>query len=151
MRAAIAFLAVALWLPAAAHAVKPVNQSLFGTAIEGADPVAYFTDGVPMIGSAKHTSVHEGAAYRFVSESNRKRFESSPADYLPQYGGFCAYGVSVGKKFDGDPRVFKVVDDKLFFNLNPEIKATWTKDIPGNVRKADRNWERIRDRAARSL
>ena len=104
-----------------------------------------------MIGSAKQTAVHKGAAYRFVSESNHKRFEKNPARYLPRYGGFCAYGVSVGKKFDGDPRVFKIVDDTLYFNLNPEIKATWVKDIPGNIRKADRNWTRIESKAVASL
>ena len=120
-------------------------------AIHGYDPVAYFTDGAAMIGSYKHTYVHNGASYRFVSDVNRKKFERSPERYAPQFGGFCAFGVSVGKKFDGDPRVFKVVDDKLYFNLNPEIKATWVKDIPGNVRKAERNWSRIGSKAVASL
>ncbi|MEM7248587.1 MAG: YHS domain-containing (seleno)protein [Acidobacteriota bacterium] len=113
-------------------------------AIHGYDPVAYFTAGVPMAGSAKHVSVHRGAAYRFVSEAHRLRFEKDPNRYLPRYGGFCAFGVSVGKKFDGDPRVWEIVDGRLYFNLNPDIKTTWVKDIPGNVRKANREWKRIR-------
>lgn len=120
-------------------------------AIHGYDPVAYHTDGVAMVGSAKHTAVHEGAAYRFVSQANRERFETSPGKYVPRYGGFCAFGVSVNKKFDGDPRVWEIVDGKLYFNLDPEIQSTWAEDIPGNVRKADHNWSRIRDKAVEAL
>ena len=104
-----------------------------------------------MLGSAKHTAKHDGAAYRFVSESNKKVFERNAARYAPQFGGFCAFGVSVGSKFDGDPRLFEVVDDKLYFNLNPDIQKTWRKDIPGNIAKAERNWTRIKDRAPAGL
>jgi YHS domain-containing protein len=120
-------------------------------AIHGYDSVAYFTDGLSMPGSAKHTATHNGAAYRFVSKANKKAFEKDPASFLPQYGGFCAFGVSVGKKFDGDPRVFEVVDGKLYFNLNPDIKSKWVKDIPGNVRKADRKWTDIRAKSVAAL
>lgn len=113
-------------------------------AIHGYDPVAFFTEGKARLGDARHTVAHEGAAYRFVSEANRRSFERNPSRFLPQYGGFCAYGVSVGAKFDGDPRVFAVVDGKLYFNLNPEIQKTWEEDRAGNIRKADDTWPGIR-------
>ena len=120
-------------------------------AIHGYDPVAYFSEGVAMAGSAKHTVVKNGAAYRFVSEVNKRQFDKNPERYLPKYGGFCAYGASVGKKFDGDPRVWKIVQDRLYFNLNPDIKATWTKDVSGNIEKADRNWKKIKSSAVGKL
>ncbi len=113
-------------------------------AIHGYDPVAFFLESEAMLGSARHTVEHGGAAYRFVSEANRQAFERDPQRYLPQFGGFCAYGVSVGAKFDGDPRLFAIVDDKLYFNLNPEIQATWEKDVAGNIRKAEQQWPGIR-------
>ena len=69
---------------------------------------------------------------------------SKPAErYVPQYGGYCAFGVSVGAKFDGDPTLFRVVDGKLYFNLNPKIQGMWLKDIPGNITKADQSWTQI--------
>ena len=154
--ASIGLLAVlAVATPALAADELNVTGGLTGAgaplAIHGYDPVAFFTEGQAMVGSANHTAVHRGAAYRFVSEVNQKRFEKSPDSYLPQYGGFCSFGVSVGKKFDGDPRLFQIVDGELFFQLNPEIRSQWDKDVPGNIRKADRNWTRISDKAAASL
>ena len=88
---------------------------------------------------------HDGAVYQFASEENKRRFETDPARYAPQYGGFCAYGAALGKKFDGDPLAFKVVDGKLFLNLDKEIQAKWAEDIPGNIAKANQQWKRIRD------
>lgn len=120
-------------------------------AIHGYDPVAFFTEGEARLGDARYSVAHEGAAYRFVSEANRQKFERSPNRFLPQYGGFCAYGVALGAKFDGDPRVFVLRDGKLYFNLNPEIQATWQEDVAGNIRKADDNWPKIRTASPASL
>ncbi|ANM32169.1 hypothetical protein ABI59_09270 [Acidobacteria bacterium Mor1] len=153
----VMILLAAAALASVAHGAEEINVSggLTGAgaplAMHGYDPVAYFTDGVAMIGSAKHSVKRDGAAYRFVSEANKRRFEKNPARYQPQFGGFCAYGVSVGKKFDGDPRVWKIVDGKLYFNLNPDIKATWLQDTAGNLRKADKNWPRIQSKPASAL
>ena len=133
------------------NAAQGMTLSGAPLAIHGYDPVAYFTEGRAMLGSAKHTAKHQNAAFRFVSEANKKTFEKSPGRYAPQFGGFCAFGVSVGSKFDGDPQIFKVVDDRLYFNLNPDIRSTWEKDIPGNIVKAENNWTRIKDRLPAEL
>lgn len=120
-------------------------------AVHGYDVVAYFTEGTPRVGRAAFTATYDGAAYRFVSEGNKKLFEDNPERYAPQFGGFCAFGVSVGAKFDGDPTLWRIVNNRLYFNLNPDIKAMWEKDIPGNVAKAEKNWTRIRDKAPAEL
>ena len=120
-------------------------------AIHGYDPVAYFTEGRALVGKAVFTATHERAAYRFVTHSNQQRFEANPQRYAPRYGGFCAFGVSVGAKFDGDPTLFRIVDNKLYFNLNPDIQDKWIKDIPGNIRKANRNWTQIRHKVVSEL
>ena len=120
-------------------------------ALHGYDPVAYFTEGGPRRGSDQFVHVHDGAAYRFSSEAHLEAFAADPARYLPAYGGFCAFGVSVGKKFDGDPNLWKIEDGKLYLNLNEQIYATFLEDVDGNVEKADGNWPEIEHTAARDL
>jgi YHS domain-containing protein len=84
-----------------------------GLAVHGHDVVAYFADGTPTAGSDEFAHVYDGATYRFASRANLDAFKADPAKYAPAYGGFCAYGVAVGKKFDGDPRFWKMVDGRL--------------------------------------
>lgn len=152
-----AFLLTSVVLSSSALAAESTNTSAGLTlaggplAIRGYDPVAYFKSGEARRGAAQFEVLHEGAVYRFLSRENLTAFERNPEKYAPQYGGFCAYGVAVGKKFDGDPEVFEIIDGKLYFNLNPEIKATWKEDTAGNIRKADQQWPTIRNRAAGSL
>lgn len=117
-------------------------------ALRGFDPVSYFTEGAPRKGEARFAVVHEGAAYYFSSEANAASFKTNPERYLPSFGGFCAYGVSVGKKFDGDPQIFKMVDGRLHLNLNSEIHQAFLADPAGAVAKADAAWARIADKPA---
>lgn len=114
-------------------------------ALRGYDPVAYFTEGAARLGTAEHSIVHGGATYRFTSQQHLNSFEKDPDRYLPQYGGFCSYGVSVGAKFDGDPEIFDLVDGKLYLNLNEQIAKAWKKDRKTSIAKAERNWQRIRN------
>lgn len=122
-----------------------------GIAIHGFDPVAYFSEKKPVQGSAVHSLVHEGATYRFSTAGNMKTFKANPAKYLPAYGGYCAFGVSVGAKFDGDPRYWKIVDGRLYLNLNADIQQNWFKDIPGNIKKAEKNWTKIKHKDPATL
>lgn len=112
-------------------------------ALHGHDPVAYFTAGKPIEGSAALAAVHEGATYYFASQQNLDAFEANPGKYAPAFGGFCAYGVSVGKKFDGDPRFWTISGDKLYLNLNQEIADKFNENVPGAVAKAEKNWQSI--------
>jgi len=114
-----------------------------GLAAHGYDVMAFFTDAKASIGTDAHALAHGGGTYRFVSQANLDAFKANPAKYEPAYGGFCAYGVALGKKFDGDPRYWRIVDGKLFLNLNGDIQAEWSKNVPGNIVKADGNWQRI--------
>ena len=104
-----------------------------------------------MVGSAKFATVYNDATYRFANRANLAAFEANPEKYAPAYGGYCAYGVSVGAKFDGDPRFWEIVDGKLYLNLNQDIQQTWVEDIPGNIEKADDNWTEIALKAPSEL
>ncbi len=95
-----------------------------GLAIHGYDVVAYFTQGQPTVGDAQYSVAHNDATYRFSSQAHLDTFKGNPEKYAPLYGGYCAYGVSVGAKFDGDPHLWKIVDGALYLNLNKQIQQT---------------------------
>jgi YHS domain-containing protein len=113
-------------------------------AIKGYDPVAYFTKSKPTIGSQKYTATYKNAIYQFNSAENRDLFKATPAKYAPQFGGFCAFGVTKGRKFDTDPTAWRVVDGKLYLNLNHAVQKDWVKDIPGNITIGNATWVTIR-------
>lgn len=121
-----------------------------GLAAHGYD-VLSFHSGQPAVGSDKFAVAHNGATYRFVSQVNLDTFKASPSKYEPAFGGYCAFGAALGKKFDGDPRYHKVVDGKLYLNLNGDIQAKWNEDIEGNLKKANANWVKLRSTAVDKL
>ncbi|MBU2581470.1 MAG: hypothetical protein KJ622_07115 [Alphaproteobacteria bacterium] len=127
----------------ATGAVIVAGKPAPGLAAHGFDVVAYFKQSKPQQGDARFALVHNNATYRFASEENLAAFEADPGKYEPAYGGYCAYGVSVGAKFDGDPRYWKIVDGKLYLNLDAAIQSTWLKDVPASIRKADANWPKL--------
>ncbi|MBE1285731.1 MAG: YHS domain-containing protein [Rhodobacteraceae bacterium] len=143
-------LSVALATSALAAGVD-INASSTGLALQGYDPVAYFTAGEPTKGSYKITAVYNDATYRFASEENKAQFEANPEAYAPAYGGYCAFGTAMGFKFDGDPNHWKIVDDKLYLNLSQDIQARWEGDIPGFINSADTNWTDIADKTPEEL
>ena len=132
-----------LALAATAFAVEPFFTDDLGLAVRGFDPVAYFTDGKPVAGLVEFSFPYQGAIWRFASAEHRDLFKADPAKYAPQYGGYCAYAVSLGKTAPIDPQAWKVVAGKLYLNKNPGIQKDWEEDIPGNIQKGDANWPRI--------
>lgn len=110
----------------------------------GYDLVSYHTGKKPLPGNGNFVATVDQVNYIFSSLDNLNTFKKNKKKYLPQYGGFCAFGASVGKKFIGDPNVWEVVDGKLYFNLDNSIKTMWVKDIPGNLKKANEYWKEIK-------
>ena len=119
--------------------------------LHGIDPVAFVDIGNRIEGAATYTAVYEGVAYYLSSEESLKAFEKNPSRYTPQNGGFCTFGVSVGKKFDGNPRYAAVEDGKLYVFLNEQIFREFQKDKPGTISKAAVNWAKIKNSSATSL
>jgi YHS domain-containing protein len=128
----------------AAQAVDPVNKSfLGGVAIKGYDPVAYFEQGKPVEGNKQFEQQWKDATWRFASAANRDKFKANPEKYAPQYGGYCAYAVSLGVTADIDPEAWSLVDGKLYLNKDKSIQKTWSQDIPGHIKSANENWPKI--------
>jgi len=111
-----------------------------GIAIAGADPVAYFTQGDYVPGEPAFSYEWGGATWQFASAEHRDLFIANPAQYAPQYGGFCAWAVSQGYTAAIDPNAWTIVDGKLYLNYDQRIQRRWSQDIPGNIAKADQNW-----------
>lgn len=140
-RFALAALAGALavsTLPVMAE--SPAFNTTYGLAIRGFDPVAYFTENKALKGLPNITVQYDGAIYEFATEQNKAQFLASPAKYIPQYGGFCAWATSQGYKADVDPHAFAINDGKLYLNFSAHFRDEFQKDAAGNVRKADVNW-----------
>ncbi|MBA4747579.1 MAG: YHS domain-containing protein [Sphingopyxis sp.] len=117
-------------------------------AVRGYDLVSFFEKGfAPVVGNARFAVVHGGKRYHFASQANADAFKANPAAYLPLYGGHCAWAASEGYIAPGDPRYATVVNGKLYFNYNADVLATWKKDVPGHIAKADRNWPKLAKRA----
>lgn len=121
------------------------NVDRQGLLMRGYDPVAYFTDGKPVKGAAEFTAAYQGATLHFASAANRDAFVKEPEKYLPLYGGFCAYGVASGAKVDGDPMVWKIVDGRLYLNINKSIGNTFAADPATYIKRADQNWSKLKD------
>ncbi len=126
---------------------KHDNISKSGLAIEGYDPVTYFTAGKALEGKKDITAFDAGVTYYFASAKNRDLFKADPAKYTPQYGGWCAYAMGAsGKKVEVDPETFKVLNGKLYLFYNKYFNntlKTWNKDEPGLKKKADANWIKL--------
>ncbi len=117
-----------------------------GAAIGGYDAVAFFRQQKPVTGSATYTTEWKDATWRFASQENLDSFTKSPETYAPQYGGYCAYGTADGHKAPTEADTWTIVDGKLYFNYNQDVKQTWNKDIPGYIVKADAAWPNIKDK-----
>lgn len=128
-----------------AQAKTAFNASRFtGTAIDGTDPVGYFTQGKPVEGSPKFSLEWNGATWRFASARNRDLFKANPAKYAPQFGGWCAFAVSRGYTASIDPDAWSIVDGKLYLNYSVSVRKQWQEDVPGNIKAGEKNWPRIK-------
>lgn len=147
--AALAISSALAFVPAA-FAADEYNTSKGITAagaplgLHGVDPVTFVNLGNRIEGKAKYTAIHDGVAYYFSSKEKMDKFKASPASFLPQNGGFCTFGVSIGKKFDGNPRYADIQNGKLYVFLNEEIYREYQKDKKGTIAKADASWKKIR-------
>jgi len=128
-----------------------INVDEEGRALHGYDPVAYFTNGEPQAGDLQFTATWNGATWYFVNAENRDAFLENPEKYAPANGGYCTFGVVLGKKFDGDPNVWSIYNEDLFVFLNEEVKEKFLQDVEGNMAKVQDNWTSIMDKSPEEL
>ncbi len=149
MKTSILFLLLAAAFCVNAQDKKANNIDNSNIALQGFSPVSYLDLGIAQRGLKQFKSEHEKVIYYFTSEDQKRKFDANPAKYLPQYGGYCAFGVYAGAKFRPDPNKFIVEDGKYFlylYNLELDAQQLWLaeNDHKGLVKKANSNWSNLK-------
>jgi YHS domain-containing protein len=115
-------------------------------AIEGYDPVSYF-DGNPVEGKPEIKTTHKGVVYQFATQANLKKFKTTPEQYEPAYGGWCAFAMGEsGEKVKVDPETFKILNGKLYLFYNfwgNNTLSDWNKEESKLKESGDRNWKKF--------
>jgi len=109
-------------------------------AIKGYDPVAYFKTGKALKGNESFTFKWHDMTWYFSTKENRDLFAANPEQYAPQYDGYCAWAMTEARKAQTDPEIWKIVNGKLYLQCSQASYEKWSRDIPGNIKKADMNW-----------
>jgi YHS domain-containing protein len=126
-------------------ALKPVNavpaEPESRLLLKGADVVAYFTQGQYVQGKPEFRSQHEGVDFRFASAEHKALFDKNPAQYLPQFGGYCANGIVYGIPWGGDADAWKMIDGKLYIFGGKASQEAFELDTAGNLALAQRYWD----------
>src|SRR5258708_2967335 len=139
-RFSLLFLVMVLALPALGETKTLLNLDKAGVAIQGYDPVAFFTDGKPVRGTPQFVSRHNGAIYQFASREHKELFTKDPAKYEPAFGGYCAFGVSRNKLVEIDVEAFQIVNGRLLLQYSKSVRNDFNKDMKSNLAKAEQNW-----------
>jgi YHS domain-containing protein len=125
---------------------KPEIYSSANKAINGYDPVAYFTVKKPVKGSDQLKSTYKGANWHFSSAEHKKLFDQNPEKFVPQYGGYCAFGMAQGYKATTTPEAWTIVNEKLYLNYSLGVQNDWQKDQTNMIQKADKNWNTVKSK-----
>ena len=156
LRKILAGLFISLFYVSAAHAGPQYIDST-GFAVSGYDVVSYFdlkqsaigsVQASPLPGKASISTEYNGAKFAFSSEENLKRFQANPAGFAPAYDGHCAFGVAKGGKVPGNPKLWRIVDGKLYLNIKDTVVVQWEENIPGYIETAMVNWKSLADKSA---
>jgi YHS domain-containing protein len=143
-------LAFAGLLPALLAAVPPASMAATterivvdwhtGLAIGGYDPVAFFTDGKALPGSADYEFRYGGAVWRFCNTGNRDAFAQRPDVYMPQFGGYDPLGVVNGVAVSGNPNVWLITGERLFLFYDRNRLETFAASSARLTAEAERKW-----------
>jgi len=132
-----------------AHLVSAQASEVFATedgAIRGYDPVAYFTDSKPIKGKPEFKFEWLGKPWYFSSEKNLMVFKASPESFAPQYGGYCAWGMSRGYKANTDASAWTIINGKLYLNYSRGVQEEWSKQPQYYIQVADKNWPTVKSK-----
>ncbi len=125
------------------------NLNKDGVALDGHDAVAFFTENKPVKGKPEFQSIYRGARYYFASADNKRLFDADPKKYEPQFGGYCAYGVSKGALYPVEVDAFQIVNGRLLMQYNADARAEFNKDPQGRLKMADNNWPKLVEKKSR--
>lgn len=117
-----------------------VTDPLTGVAMDGYDPVSYFTEASPQIGQSDFEYDWAGVPWYFESAANRDVFMRNPDVYAPQYGGHCVMSLSRGYLSDGNPHLFVIEKARLYLFYSTSNRAAFLESIDSALDSAKHNW-----------
>ena len=120
-----------------------IDKNMDGVTLKGYDPVSYFTDMKPEMGMSDLSYEWGGATWHFTSKDHLKMFKENPAKYAPQFGGYCAYALSINKLVPADPAYWTLDNGKLYLNVNADAQKLFRKDQMSNISNAEMNWKTL--------
>jgi hypothetical protein len=142
--------ALALALPCAPSAgvmttERVVTDPLTGLAIDGIDPVAYFTDAAAVPGRPECELPYAGVVWRFRNQGNQAAFAADPDTYMPRYGGYDPIAVARSVAVAGNPRVWVLTDNHLYLFHTEAARARFLADPDAAISQADQAWPAVFD------
>lgn len=146
MKKVMTTLVIALLINFVTFAQKSATFVHDGKAIKGYDPVAYFTEGKAVKGNDQFVFEWNDAKWYFASKQNVDLFRNNPAKYAPQYGGYCAYGLSKGYKAPTTEDAWTIDNGKLYLNYNLDVREEWNKDRKARIEQANKNWPTVKNK-----
>jgi YHS domain-containing protein len=142
-----------LWFVAATTSLGAdkslLNLDKQGVALQGYDPVAFFTVKAPLKGKPEFKSTAHSATYWFHSAKSKAAFDAKPEKHEPRFGGYCAYGVSKGRLIEIDVEAFQIIDGQLLLQYSQGVRDDFNKDAEGNLKKAEANWPKLVEKKGR--
>ncbi len=126
-----------------------ISTNRKSTAIKGYDSVAYHAENAkPTKGNKEFTYKWKGAKWQFVSQEMRDAFAENPESYAPKYGGHCANAMSINKKVRSNPKIWTIVEDKLYLFAAKSGLKRWknSDNVTSLIAKADENWLKLKDK-----
>jgi YHS domain-containing protein len=133
-----------LWGSAPLSVAAEEGQRTARVALQGYDPVAYFVDGHPVKGSSAFSFRFDDAVYYFASPEHQKMFAADPDRYAPQYSGYCAVALSIGRNFEADPQSWAISNGRLYVFAGEEGVSVFAEDSARIIAKADANWAALK-------
>lgn len=123
-----------------AESVELVATDPSGVAIKGYDTVAYFTEGNAVKGDPQISYTWNDALWQFANAHHRDLFAADPERYAPQFGGYCANGLSMGKAAPADPEQWTIKGGKLYIKYSRSARDGWRENKIAKIEQANENW-----------
>ena len=112
-------------------------------AIDGFDPVAYFTDKDALVGRQDIEVSDRGAIWRFRNEGNRAIYLAHPEVYGPRFGGYDPTDVARGKPVPGRAQIWLIRGERLYLFNREESRDAFAAAPDRFLEQADEKWPQL--------
>jgi YHS domain-containing protein len=146
-RLAVLMMVIASAYPSGAAVTERIVTDVHtGLAMDGYDPVGYFTDAAPIVGRPEYEYRYRGAIWRFENQGNLAAFADSSEQYVPRFGGYDPTAIARGVAVPGNPAYWMIVGDRLYLFYSSESLASFKADIPTAIAAAEAKWPQVMER-----